>query len=115
MSGDLMPLLLIFAPEGVDVDMGAIKDAKAALGLEYRVMPTEALPGLDGRVLAFGGAPTWICPYFMLAPGTAGQELERALAWVLEEVGDDDRGTTILDVLNLELGPGVTDLGEVTL
>lgn len=95
--------LAIYAPGGAP--LAHIKQAKAALDLDFQVMPMQAVPGGSERVLAFA-PPTFICDHALVKRPEA---LGAALLYVLR-VNDDPRGTSMAKHLEQFFGPGVVEL-----
>lgn len=103
---DLTPLP-IYAP-GIEVDLEPIKAAKAALDLPIKVKPVDAERTRGLRVLAYE-KPDWLCDFFLVSEATPPERLQRALAWVLSDV-EDEEATTTLDTLNVVFGGGVVEI-----
>jgi hypothetical protein len=76
-------------------DMAKIREAKAAMNVDYLVIPKnyQERQGFD-RVLAWGEKPKYLCDYALVGPKTSSDGLVAALRWVLEG-GDDPRATTL--------------------
>ena len=84
--------------------------AKQALWLDYKVVPRPLeAPTAFERVLAWGTPPPVLCEYALVIDESTDQEIEDALAWVLEEEGPDV-GMTYRDVLGYLMGPGVREI-----
>lgn len=88
-----------------DAPMPAVKAAKEQLGLPFKVMPMEAVPGNTTRVLAFE-MPPFACDYALV---TRPEALPAALSWVLSDK-DDPRATMMAGWLSKVLGVGVVEL-----
>lgn len=99
--------LPIYRPPGAVLDLEPVKRAKAALGVDYRVIP--AGPSEGARVLAFG-KPDWACDFFLVSEHTNDERMQRALAWVLGEVEDDPEATLAVDTLGVIFGDGVREI-----
>src|SRR4051812_4552606 len=83
--------------------MDAVRQAKAALSVNYRVAPSPAAPGGPTRVLALREAPPWLCDYALVSDPNNAESMVAALEWVLGD-GDDDRATLIIDQLRAQFG-----------
>lgn len=84
--------------------------AKESLWLDYKVVPRAVdAPTAFERVLAWGTPPPVMCEYALVTDESTDQEIEDALAWVLEEDGPDV-GLTYADLLTVLVGPGVREI-----
>lgn len=55
-----------------DERMAMLKQAKAALGLDFRIQPVVAEPGMSGRVFCWAGEiPPFICEAVIIRPENA--------------------------------------------
>lgn len=107
MSDALLPLPIFPYPVSKE-DMDAIKAAKAAMGVDFKVLPRPAVPGSPGRVLALREKPHWFTPYAPVGHPERAESMIAALEWVLLNT-DDPRGVTDLQWLS-ELMPGVREI-----
>lgn len=107
---DITPLQVHPWPMG-DERFERLREAKASLGLELKVLPTEAVPGLHARVLAFESLPPWVCDAALVPDDRDVAQMARALDWVLTAPPDDTRGFMATDWLGAVLGGEVKDLG----
>lgn len=93
--------LPMYARVNAFVDMQAIKDAKAATGLDLKVYPVsvteENVANVD-RALAIGAIPPWNINYFLVAENASHDELTQALRWVLTDE-EDWEATLVIDQL----------------
>lgn len=90
-------------------DMSRIKEAKASMGLDFLVVPRDAHDGLNGRVLAYGEVPPFLCDYALVGGKTPQEGLVAALKWVLLG-GDDPRATPVTKTLSNIFGVPVKEL-----
>lgn len=110
-----MKQLLIYARDHSEVDLDRLREAKALLELPYKVVPVAQEHGtIDGRVLAWGHRPDFLCSYALVSNQTPLDPLADAIEWALGEY-DDPRVMTMLDVLAVIFGPGVTELDPALL
>ena len=96
-------------------DMRRLRAAKAKLDTPFKVVPTEAKPGVRGRVLALGTQPVPLCHEgFALVHDTSNEAaLLAGLEWAITRKVDD-RATTLLQVLE-GLIPGIVEIDKKTL
>lgn len=90
-------------------DMTKLKAAKDALDLPYLLKRTPArpgTPGIEGRVLAFGEIPPFVCAY-ALVRSDAG--ILPALQWALGLV-EDRRASTVAHWLSAVMGADVKEI-----
>lgn len=105
-----MKSLLIYARDHAEVDLDRLREAKALLELPYKVVPVAQDRGtLDGRVLAWGHRPDFLCSYALVSNRTPIDPLADAIEWALGEV-EDERAMTLMDTLSVIFGPGVTEV-----
>lgn len=91
--------LPIWHSEGLQaVDMAPIREAKAALDLDFKVKPAPARIDIDERILAIGTRPPFLCDYALWSGKSGPAGLSVALSWVLGD-HDDPRATTIVDTI----------------
>lgn len=95
---DLRPLALYPYPV-TEADLEAIKAAKAALNLPYRVVPVQAVPGGPVRVLALRSGPPFLCDFRGTADPLTDADLPAKLAWVLGEIEHDPKASLLADQL----------------
>lgn len=107
MSDALLPLPIYPYPVSKE-DMDAIKAAKAAMNVDFKVLPRPAVPGSPGRVLALREKPNWFTSYAPVGHPERPESMKAALEWVLSDK-DDPRGVTDVQWLN-ELMPGVREV-----
>lgn len=107
MTDNLIPLA-IWPHDIPDEQMDLIRQAKAALNLPFRVLPSPAVPGSPTRVLGMGSLPPFLCDCALVNDPTNPESVENALRWLLTAPEGDDRGFMALDYLNMWFGPGVT-------
>lgn len=69
--------------------VAALRAAKAVLDVPFLVQPLEAANGVDGRVLAFGEHPGFMCESFLVA---SPDDVPVALRWALGLVELDADG-----------------------
>lgn len=107
--------LWIWARPDARIDLDAIKRAKAALDLDFKIIPcdlnADAVVELsfETRVLAIGSPPPWIFDYWLLAEASSDEEWREALAWVLGDF-EDWQATTVLDTVQATFGPGTREI-----
>lgn len=104
--------LPIWSADADDPDMARIRAAKEALWLDYVVKPQYAEASIEDRVLAWGSAPSFVCPYALVDPRGTDDELMLALAWVLGETDECSVAMTVEQVLSVLLGPGVREIPQ---
>lgn len=63
--------------------MALLRDAKAALKTDVKVIPVEALPGTGGRILAFGQVPPFCCESVLIKSIDSAESIARALDFFL--------------------------------
>jgi hypothetical protein len=102
--------LAVWPHERTAEDDDAIRRAKAALNLDYRVQLSPAMPGCPTRVLALREPPPFVCDAAIVTDPTDDQKVQNALHWVLEAPEGDDRGFMVLDYLQAILGPEVREV-----
>lgn len=90
--------------------MAVLKEAKASLGLEVQVIPTQAVPGLHGRVLGLGSLPPWVCDAALVKRPDEVESVARALKWILTAPPESDRGFMVADYLEGFFGAGVVEV-----
>lgn len=90
--------------------LGILKEAKAGLDTDVKVMPTRAVPGLHARVLSFAGKPPWVCDVAMASDPTSVDSVRGALDWVLNAPAGDTNGYMVLDYLTDVFGVGVREV-----
>lgn len=106
---DIIPLQIY--PWPVDeVRMNLIKQAKATLNLELKVLPTQAVPGLHARVLALGKLPPWLCDAALVRDPSNVDSVQAALEWVLTAPEGDERGFMVKDYMHSIFGEPVLEL-----
>lgn len=93
-----------------DEQMAMVREAKASLNLDLKVLPTEAVPGLHGRVLALGSLPPWLCDAALVKEPLSEGSVTRALDWLLTAPEGDDRGFMVKDYLEAIFGHEVEEL-----
>ena len=89
-------------------DMQLLRDAKKALKSETLIIPTDAVPGSPGRILALREPPPWLCDYALVKEPNV-QSLTAALDWIINNK-EDRRGVTIVRKLQEIFGPGVKEI-----
>ncbi|ACY35937.1 hypothetical protein CMP1-41 [Clavibacter phage CMP1] len=92
-----------------DHDLSRIKAAKLALAIPYTVYPSAASASTDGRILAVGGHPPFLCDYALVSPSSGPEGVQAALSWVLGD-HEDPRATLLIDTLRHVFGPAVREL-----
>lgn len=105
---DLRPLPIWWAKPPTDADWQRIRQAKAALKLDFLVQPGRASAGSPGRILAVGGKPDFVCDYATVAD-TRSAGLQIALNWVLG-THDDPRAVTMPEMLTEIFGKEVKEV-----
>lgn len=74
-----------------DDRMELLKQAKASLGLDYKILPKEPVYGAPGRVLCFGATPTaFLAKTAPIRPENVNDvaSIAKALKFALEDDGD---------------------------
>jgi hypothetical protein len=105
-------LLPIFAETLSTDDLNRIKEAKAALDVEFLVKPVRALVGSPGRILAIGSKPDFIAfDGYAFIPDTTSKGLGMALAWVLGDA-DDPRAITAEKMMKEIFGEETREIDE---
>lgn len=105
---DVRPLW-IYDPEG-KMQHDALRAAKAALELPYRIVPERLWEGdVEVRVLAWR-TPPFACAYALVTDRTRPDVLQKMLAWALGEDDENDAAMSVADVLTAWLGPGVREI-----
>lgn len=111
-ASDQDRFLPIWTEDYAAVDMDRIKRAKAGLELAYVVYPRHATTGGEyDRVLAVGSRPPYVCDYALISERSDHAGVTAALRWVLGEV-EDDRATTMADVLSAIFGGSVREIPQ---
>ena len=90
-------------------DMQLVKDAKAAAGIEEKVMPSEAVPGSPVRVLALGSLPPFVCDAGLVKEPTVAAVAD-AIRWVLQAPAGDRSGFMVEDYMKALLGEETREL-----
>jgi hypothetical protein len=62
--------------------LALIKEAKAALAVDFQIIPIAAVPG-SGRVLALEGPPPFLCEAVMPKDSTSAESMHNALRFLL--------------------------------
>lgn len=107
-STDLRPLPIYPWPLN-EVDYGAVRLAKARLGVEWKVLPRPAIAGSPGRILALREPPPFLCDYALVNDPQNGNSMLAALEVALG-LKDDERMNTVLDTLKSIFGEGVREI-----
>jgi hypothetical protein len=96
--------LWVWYPEDEPIDYARIKAAKEMLELDVLVHPhlIEAAEH-EGRILAVGGRPPWLCDYFLISNGSTMDVVADALGWALDLL-EDERAQTVADTLSSIFG-----------
>lgn len=93
-------------PDGELLQM--IKDAKSLITTDIKVVPSRAVNGSPGRILAIGEKPDWVCEYaYVKEPNV--KSLKEAMEWILG-ITEDPRGVTLIKVMREIFGPEVKDV-----
>lgn len=108
---DLTPLQVWGQPREGDIE--ALRAAKTALSLPFRVLPVPAVPGGPTRVLALREAPPFLCDYALVRDPANPAALEAAMAWVLNPQKGDPRAVLVIDMLRAIFGDDVTEVPHV--
>jgi len=90
-------------------DMNAIREAKAALDLPFKVIPRPLDVKVWGRVLALREAPSALTDYALVSDPDSPERLQAALSWVLS-TRVDPRATTVLKTLQSIMGGDVREV-----
>lgn len=86
--------------------IAALRVAKALIDVPFLVQPLEAVNGVDGRVLAFGEHPGFMCESFLVA---SPDDVLVALQWALGLVELDADGCA--EKLSRWMGGKVVEVG----
>ncbi len=97
-----------------DEQLEVLKQAKARMNVNFRIAPVEGGPGIDGRVLAFGELPPYLCKFAPVLPVNVlnVDSVEAALRFALGDVSDR---YSHADWLESIFGEGVELLEKVAL
>ena len=108
MQPELRPLAIFgeCRPE----DLTAIKQAKAALNLDFNVTPINAEPGCPVRIIALRVRPNFICDYALISDPSNPKAVLAALGWALDPSAVDSRATLVVDMLQEILGADVKEV-----
>lgn len=102
--------LWIHAADDIEPDMAAIKAAKAALNLPFKVKPVGVSEHDFGvRILAIGAKPTWLADFFLVGARESHARWQQALAWALGD-GEDGEATTVSDTVCAIFGEGTRQI-----
>jgi hypothetical protein len=113
-TNEVQPLLIWTDERPTPSDIEKLKRAKQSLGIAVSVIPRKAFVGCNGRVLAVGQKPDWICDYAYI-DSFDDPALTKKLKWII--LGDEGTGqipgpVRTLDMLRAILGEGVTEITE---
>lgn len=106
---DIIPLQIYPWPVS-DEQLGLVKEAKAGVHTDVKVLPTRAVPGLHARVLALGSLPPWVCDAAFVKDCMNVESITAALDWLLNAPPESDRGFMVKDYLEAMFGSGVEEL-----
>ena len=105
---EIVPLQVYPWPMDED-QLGVLKEAKASLDLDFRIMPTRAVPGLHARVLGLGSKPPWFCDCAVSVEPKQLVSLTGALRWVLTAPESSNDGYMVMDYMKSVFGDGVME------
>jgi hypothetical protein len=91
-------------------DWDRLKAAKEKLKLPFTVMPSKAVPGGEGRVLAIGVKPNFICDYAFVE-STKSPGFITAFDWATSDK-TDSRAVTAEEMLQAILGPETREVTD---
>lgn len=110
--------LWIYIKDWGALDLGPIKEAKAALDLPFKVVPHQVFQRheipLDARILAIDDKPEGFYDYVLVSSRTSVESMIEALRWVLTGEGAEI-ATTMAESLSEILGPGVREISQAEL
>lgn len=95
------------APTGADLSL--FREAKDKLGLDYLIQPVDAVVRSPGRIIALRERPNFICDHAFV-PNPNPESISAALEWALGD-SEDQRATSVLDMLRDIFGRGVQEVG----
>jgi len=112
MAGETETLLLWTEARPTFEELQKLKAAKAATGVDFKILPRRAFPGCGGRVLAIGEKPNWLVDHAYVE-SYDDPKLMKALKWVLlgdEVLGEIQGPSRVIDQLKDVFGPGVKEI-----
>lgn len=102
--------LAIWTQGDKDSELPYIKQAKAQLNIDTKVVPVVAQPGAR-KVLALGGRPPFVCDHALVRDPKNVEGLKAALRWYITDE-PDDRVTTIAKHLSILFGAEVKEVTD---
>lgn len=88
-----------------------VRESKDRILPDEVVNPFKAEVGSPGRILGYNEPPEWVCAHVVITDSISDAGIDAALSHVLG-LTNDPRGTTVIDMLNDILGPGVKDITD---
>lgn len=104
---DVIPIA-IWPNKPVGKDLEMLKEAKASIKTDIKMIPVDAVPGSPGRILALRESPPFLCDH-ALVRNPSIESLTAALSYCLG-LNDDPRATTVLKVLKEVFGEGTREI-----
>ena len=104
------PLYIYPFPLEPDV-LELVKSAKAALELDFLVLPMAAHPGCNGRVLAIGTPPPFLKDHALIRDPRNAEAMMAGLEWAVTSI-EDTRATLVGDMLGQIFGAEVKELSR---
>lgn len=106
----ILPILIEEAPtqEGWETLGGA----REAAGYRNKVQPARALPGSPQPILAIGQHPSWLTDYAYAARLVAGDALNKAMEYALNDHSPEEVGERYAELLSSWLDTEVKYVGE---
>jgi hypothetical protein len=106
---EVLPLP-VYPRKPVGDDLRLLKEAKARLGVDTKIVPVDAVIGSPGRVLSFREKLPWLQDYALVANPTI-ESVEAALKYVMG-LNDDPRAMTVVKQLEQVFGKGVKEITD---
>lgn len=106
---DMKPLQILAGPLFAD-DWDRLKAAKEELGLPFIVQPAKAVPGGEGRVLAIGRKPDFVCDYAYVE-STKSPGFITAFDWATSDK-IDSRAVTAEEMMQELFGPQTREVTD---
>ena len=86
-----------------------VKSAKAALELDFLVLPMAAHAGCNGRVLAIGSPPPFLTDHALIRDPRNAEAMMAGLKWAITSI-EDSRATLKVDMLSQIFGAEVKEV-----
>lgn len=91
-------------------DMAALKQAKAALDVDFLIVPTQAIPGGPSRIIALREPPPFLADFALIRDTSNPLATKAALSWALSVTVEDTRASLILNQMQAVFGPETKEI-----